>query len=221
MSLRCGEPRCFDQDESDVCYSAWIANIRVPLRYAPTGSAPVVRDTFLEPGQHFCRQSVNQTAMENDPACTRNLEPRPSQNGYLWGYKNAGGVEGWAFRDAMSPDASYVGEGNGGCCGPATGEGGAVGYRCGEEFRNIVCEGRVECAGDQSCAASSVSGIEGLNGRTFLRYAPQSSAFYYLEQGDSVELLCQCGAYTCVSTRSSEYGIPFGTRGWILSSKIG
>jgi hypothetical protein len=201
MTVRCGQSGCTDQDEADVCYRTWMVNglSGCPIRVGASTIAPQVG--FMDYGVHFCRQSI-----QNYPTCATDPGGRPSANNFIWGYSNQNGLSGWVNLNNVTPDDNGAN-----CCGPAGAD-----YHCGDLSR---CSSN-KCDGGTSGSASSSSGSRTVSAsNTYLRYAPGSTAFYYLVSGDTVTRLCIVGSYTCVSVSSAVW-CPSGTRGWVLSTSL-
>lgn len=198
---------CNSTNEIDVCYYPFLAIVDLPIYASPLGGQKV---GFLNAGDGFCRQSVPQFG---STGCTRNLNLRAFEGfNAAWGYDNTSGVSGWVYGPALADNNGALG-----CCGPAQAD-----YRCGDAKAFVCPDG--PCDGGINSEGQLRSGIRGLNGTTYLRYAPGSTPFYYLTVGCTVEEYIRSpastNAYTCVRVvEGCGYALN-NVRGWILTSRL-
>src|SRR4051812_16320007 len=164
----------FGADQVDVAYEPWRAIASSTLRLGPDPDAPrVTADdghvVALESDQYFGRQSTR------NPGCLGRPPLRPAVAGFAWGYCMAPVTRksGWMrLADLQSdPDAERR------ACGPA----GADFDRRDPDSCGGHCDGRPVTA----FVAASGEAVVGARD-VYLRYAPGSTAFRYLVQGDRI-----------------------------------
>lgn len=190
---------CDGTNRVAVCYASWKAIRNSPLRTGPDARAPQVlhdgRLVELRANEQFGRQSVRNASCDSTPG------PRPSVNGYMWGYVVSGDKSGWINLADVTPD-------NGGpeLCGPA-----------GEDFdcrpdRRVQCTSI--CDGGPVRDFDPASGRRAITTQTYLRWAADSTPFNYLTPGDEVRLLARKDSgWSCVEVSRASW-IPTGQRGW-------
>lgn len=198
---------CLSTNEIDVCYYPFLAIVDMPIYASPLGGQQV---GFLSAGDGFCRQSVPQFATSG---CTRNLNLRAYEGfNAAWGYANQAGIGGWVYGPALADNNGALG-----CCGPAQDD-----YRCGDA-KAFVCSPNEPCDGGVNDTGPLRSGVRGINATTYLRYAPGSTAFYYVVPGCTVEEYIRSpanGAWTCVRVVEGAGYALNNIRGWILTSSL-
>lgn len=206
MSERCGLEGCWDQNEVDICWRRYVTNKATALRYGPSLSTDVVPQQMtcvgtgaLAAGETVCLQSTR------NPTCLESPPLRPAENGFVWAYENDCKISGWIPAADVAPQAGTP------CCGPA-----AQDFPCGVPAEPR-CEQAEECHPEPSGTASSRSGCARVNARELtLRYAPQSTAFRYLLDGDIVRRRCgHSSGYHCVDVLESNTAQ--GARGWVTA----
>lgn len=198
MTLAGDVPGCLDTIEISVCHRPQVAIIDLPVFASPLGGLQI---STLAAGQNFCRQSVPQFS-----GCSRNLNLRAAE-GYnaVWGYMNTDGRSGWVWGPGLADNNGF-----GGCCGPAGED-----FRCGDDKAG-VCPSPPRDGG--TIPATAVSGVRGFKTTTYLRYAPQSTPFYYLVPGCTVEQYRRADNYASVRViEGGGYALK-NVRGWVLSS---
>lgn len=207
MTLRGNVSGCRDVDEVDICYYPFQAIVALGVYPSPLGG-PLL--AVMAPGDGFCRQSVLQTATSG---CTRNLNLRAFEGlSAAWGYVNATGVGGWVYGPALADNNSA-----GGCCGPAQAD-----YRCGDAKAGICPDGPCDGTADPN-PAIGVSGSRTITASlTTLRWAPGSTAYYYLPNGATVQQFVRTsdGNWTCVEVTNGLGYAANGSRGWVLTSSL-
>lgn len=200
MTARCGISGCWDRDEVEVCWESFIAVRATALRYGPSFAAPLRPNGGLDAGNGVCLQSTR------NPSCIVDPPLRPSENGFVWGYKRAGSFAGWVPAGDLAADTSAPP-----CCGPAGAD-----FPCGIDFVDSNC--RRACGGDLTGDVGSRSGRRTVTAQDLtMRYAPQSTQFRWLLNGDVVELRCFAGGYFCVEAVNCDW-VPTGTRGWAIAT---
>ena len=195
-AARCGQDGCWDRSDVEVCYAPYVTTADAPIRVGPAANAPQL--AVVAKGKHVGWQSTR------NPGCISNPPLRSADNGYAWVYDDTGGsglAGGWIAVSQIQADPGW----NGTTCGPADAD--------------FDCRGQcyAPCQPINPSTASSRSGRRTIQSSSvYLRYAPQSTAFRYLEQNAVVDELCNVGNYRCVQVVSSAWA-PTGTRGWVLA----
>jgi hypothetical protein len=202
----------YGADQVDVAYEPWRALESSMLRLGPDARAPgVTADdgdvVALERGQQFARQSTR------NPWCLDRPPLRPAVSGFAWGYCMAPVTRksGWMWLADLQPDPDTERL----ACGPA-----------GADFDRRdpnSCGGH--CDGSPVTAFVAASGEASIDARdVYLRYAPGSTAFRYLTQGDRVLRLASArgahAGWVGVEVRRSRW-TPTGARGWLLAGALG
>ncbi len=158
----------------------------------------------LAAGQQFGRQSTR------NPGCLDRPPLRPAVAGFVWGYcmPPATRKSGWMRLADLVPDLDSERH----ACGPA----GADFDRRSPSGCGGHCDGR---ALTEFAPASGVASVDARD--VYLRYAPGSTAFRYLVDGDRVRLLAEGRAdyagWTGVEVRHAAWAAA-GARGWLLHS---
>lgn len=197
--MQCGNIEgCWSQEDVNIGWYGYITSVATQIR---TGWGGGNVKANIAAGKRVGLQSVR------NPSGGRSPAPRGAKGGWFWVYMVDGGHTGWipglALKPAPHPGAwatgpagldMHVGRSGSGYSGP-----GATG--CGGQKLN----GAVRTVGDSDA---------------YLRYAPHSTAFYYLHAGDKVrEFYRSPLRYRCVEVVSGKW-CPRGTRGWVLEKAI-
>lgn len=185
---------CRTQFEVNVGYYPNRTSREATLRSGPGEHFDVVQG--LPAGQRVGRQSVRNPQRSSRPP------RRDARNRYAWVYVHRQGRSGWVRSDVLLPDPG------GWADGPAgedfeVGDAPGVRHRPRPRRRPRFTLGR-RASGRRVVKARDV----------YLRYAPRSTAFSYLDRGDVVELRWRGATYSCVEVVSSAH-TPRGTRGWV------
>ena len=227
---------CFGTESVNVCYAPWRVVATEPgqsngvvLRKAPSFSAPPVTrtdgvtPTVIPVGAHFGRCS-NRTGSVSagcpDPG------PRPSQNGFLWGYWIGFARQGWMPYNVGGVTYA-VGDNawTGTLCGPAGAD-----FDC--RKAKSACSGYVGCGGagigDPTCSETYrpivAVGSDLSHEKYYLRYGANSTTFAWLVPGDRVKRwgykAGQSNNWSCVQVICSQTA-PNGCRGWVRSDALG
>lgn len=227
----CGVNECRGTDEIGVCYSAWkvTAPGGVGVYKGPSFTAERVKDTsgnayVIPVNAHFGRVSNRFSSTCGDPG------PRPSYNGFLWGYWATGtGRQGWIpYGTGYSVgDPTWSGS----CCGPAGKD-----WDCNDA--KSACPSYVGCggasAGSGTCSTAhwkiGTSGTDLSHERYYIRYGADSTTYGWLVPGDVVYrygyksaaccVACPGGIWSCVQAVCCKY-VPNGCRGWTCSDILG
>ena len=201
----------YGADQVDVAYEPWRAVASSTLRLGPDPQAPAVtaddgRIVALEPGQYFARQSTR------NPGCLERPPLRPAVSGFAWGYCMAPVTRksGWMRLADLQPDPDAERR----ACGPA-----------GADFDRrdpSSCGGH--CDGRPVTAFAAASGEAAIDARdVYLRYAPGSTAFRYLIEGDRVRRLVNArgehAGWAGIEVRRARW-TPTGARGWLLAGTL-
>lgn len=207
MSERCSLEGCWDRNEVEVCWRRYVTNKATALRYGPSFNTAVVPQQGqcvgtgqLAAGETVCLQSTR------NPTCDASPPLRPQDNGFVWAYENDCMISGWLPAADVQPQSGT------GCCGPAGQD-----FPCGVP-NDPRCQISEPCHPPFSGDASGRTGCARVTSRELtLRYAPQSTAFRYLLNGDIVRR--QCGhstGYHCVDVLQS--ATAQGARGWAFAA---
>jgi hypothetical protein len=185
---------CWTQYETNIGYYPNRLSRDATLRDGP-GQQFRILDK-LDAGQRVGRQSVRNPRRLTKPA------RRDARNGYAWVYVLQGGRSGWVRSDALVSDPG------GWADGPASEDfevGSAPGVRHAPRRRRKprFTLGR-KASGRRVVSEEDV----------YLRYAPRSTAFWYLDRGDVVAVKWFGRLYACVEVAASSH-TPEGTRGWV------
>ncbi len=200
----------FGPDGVDVAYEPWRALRRTALRVGPHARSPVVladsgEAVGLRAGEHLGRQTTR------NPACLDRPPLRAAVAGFVWGYCMAPAIRksGWMRLGDLEADAAFADL----ACGPA-----------GHDFdrrRPQACGGH--CDGRPLTGVRAVSGLADVTARDlYLRYAPRSTAYRYLVDGDQLRLLAawrSAPAWLAVEVRRARW-TPRGSRGWVLAGGL-
>lgn len=189
---------CHTTHEVNVGWYGYEAEVLCTVRTAPRSDAPVKH--VINAGQRVGVQSTRNPRALDDPP------PRAAVNGYVWCYVLSGGHTGWVRQAALRPSG----------WGPwARGPAGVdfhVGYDEGKRGANTSCRGVVVKGNKRR-----VVRVEDV----YLRYAPKSTAFWYLHRSDIVNAhFHHIKGWTCVEVVRSSAGAPAGTRGWVQISSL-
>lgn len=189
---------CCKAHEVNVGWFGCEAKQLATVRTAPHGDAPV--KDVINPGQRVGIQSTRNPGAHNDPPM------RNAVNGYVWGYVLNGGATGWIRASALLKSG----------WGPwARGPAGVdfhVGYDFGKRGSDTSCRGIVIKKNKRRVVRSE---------DVYLRYAPKSTAFWYLHKGDVVDAhFHHIKGWTCVEVVRSSAGAPAGTKGWVQISSL-
>jgi hypothetical protein len=223
----CGITECRGTDTVGVCYTSWkVTNASgIGVYKGPSFSAAPVTDTSGNPiiipvNAHFGRVSNRYSSSCGDPG------PRPSYNGFLWGYWCTG-----------TPRQGWIPYGT----GYAAGDSGWVGHCCGPAGADFDCtDPKSDCPSYHGCGGSpapsgtcstahwviGTSGSDGSHERYYIRYAENSTTYGWLVPGDVVYrygyahgsccTACPSGVWSCVQAVCCAY-VPNGCRGWTCS----
>lgn len=198
MTLVLGLSGCYSRNEVAIAYGAFATNKDTAVRYGPDPNAPVVSNGTMAKGNGFCRQSTR------NPGCSSAPPLRDASNGFVWGYKRDGSIAGWV--PAADVDAQ---SGATPCCGPA-----------GADF-SLDNPSYANCP--KNCGGSVSSGSARSERRTILkndatfRYAPQSTQFRWLLNGDVCDVRAYSEGYYCVRVVSARY-TPAGAEGFVITT---
>jgi hypothetical protein len=194
MSPCDGIKGCWHTGEVNVGYYPYMVNIPLTqIRLAPDDAAKAIQSLTHE--QRFGVQSTRNPSNRKNPA------RRGAVNGYVFGYSNRLGTSGWVRIDALVSDTS----GELWADGPAGAD-----FQVGLQDPPIR-KTHSSCAGHDGKDELRKIGVED----TYLRYAPQSTPYWYLVGGDHVKIKWRSrGKYCCVVVTQSEV-CPRTTRGWI------
>jgi hypothetical protein len=236
----CTPTQCYGTYNVNVCYSPWkivaaeAGQSGLVLRKGPSFSAdPVTYNNSTNPvvmsvGSHFGRCSNRDGGVSNgcpDPG------PRPNQFGFIWGYWVDYAKQGWMPYSVNG--VTY-----------AVGDNGYTGTLCGPANFDFDCRyAKSACSQYHGCGGSGVNPT--CNGyyadldaydpspsdeRFYLRYAPDSTAFMWLEPvngsqpADTVQVYGNMNAagynWSCISVVCARW-VPNGCRGWIRSDALG
>lgn len=206
----CGVSGCWDQYSVEVCWRPYKTNKDTAVYYDPSTAHRIPlccgrsTDGTLAKGAGVCLQSTR------NPDCADAPPQRSATNGFVWGYKRSGSIAGWIPQGDLDVDSGATA-----CCGP-----GGKDFPCGQPTAS--------CAKSNPCNGGPQSGA-GRSGRATvtatdasLRYAPQSTQFHWLRQGDVVDLKCYSSAgYYCCTVVSSQYAnAPVGSTGWVSTGSF-
>jgi hypothetical protein len=198
----------FGTDRVDVGYEPWRAVAPTALRLGPSPDAPVVigrnGPVELAADQRFGRQTTR------NPGCLDRPPLRPAVDGFVWGYcmPPVTRKSGWMLLADLQPDPEFEQL----ACGPARADF--------DRRRPDACGGH--------CDGSPLTGVRSRSGRArvsarevYLRYAPGSTAYRYLVQGDEVRQLVQTanGRWIGVEVTRARWARP-GGRGWVLAGTL-
>lgn len=226
---------CFGTVDINVCYTPWLVvaaeagQSGVVLRKGPSFSAaPVTRTdgvtpTIIPVGGTFGRVSNRTGSVSGgcpDPG------PRPSQNGFLWGYWVGFGRQGWMPYSVGG--TTY-----------AVGNTGWSGTLCGPAQKDFDCrKAKSACIEYVGCGGASVGsptcsetyrpivsvGSDLSEEKYYLRYGADSTTFAWLVPGDKIKRwgYKSGGTYnwSCVQVICADYA-PNGCRGWVRSDALG
>lgn len=189
---------CCTAHEVNVGWYGYEAQDLCTVRTAPRSDAPI--KTIINPHQRVGIQSTRNPGALSDPP------PRGEIDGYVWGYVLSGGDTGWIRRNAL------VASGWGPWARGPAGVDFHVGYDHGRRGSDTSCRG-IAVRGNKR----RVVRVQDV----YLRYAPKSTAFWYLLEGDVVDALFHhIKGWTCVRVDRSRGGAPEGTRGWVQISSL-
>jgi hypothetical protein len=181
--------------EVTVGYFGFVCPTGAQVHIAPRGDSKTVAQ--VRKGGRFAVQSTRNPAGSARPA------RRAAVNGYVWGYP-LGGQSGWVRFDLLTPDTQDRTWAD----GPAGAD-----FHVGRQKPKVG--GRKKCSGRASNSVRTVKVAD-----TYIRYAPQSTPFYYVARGDKVrERWRYSGNYMCIEVIESDVA-PKGTRGWIPNSAV-
>lgn len=201
----------YGHDQVDVAYEPWRAVRDSTLRVGPSADAPPVLDdtgaaVALLADQHLGRQSTR------NPGCSDTPPLRPAAQGFVWGYglSPATHKSGWMLLADLEPDPELDQL----ACGPASADF--------DRRRPGSCGGH--CDGRPLTGVRAVAGVTRVIARdVYLRYAPGSTAFRYLLDGDEVRRLARWthrgAAWIGVEARRARWA-PRGARGWVPASAL-
>ncbi len=230
---------CFGTDQVNVCYAPWVVvaaeagQSGVVLRKGPHfSSTPVTYSdgspVVISVGGHFGRCSTRTGSIAAgcpDPG------PRPSQNGFIWGYWQNYHRQGWMPYSANGityavGDNSYTGK----FCGAATFD-----FDC--RYANSRGTAGSACPNWTGCGGVDFTTTCGVTYRPvitvppdpseekyYIRYAPNSISWGWLVPGDTVKRwgYMSVGGYnwSCVQALCCQY-VPANCRGWCRSDCLG
>lgn len=189
---------CCTAHEVNVGWFGYEAIAECRVRTAPRPDGPV--KAVVRAHQRVGVQSTrNPDALVDPPQ-------RNSVNGYVWGYVLAGGNTGWIAQNMLTPSG----------WGPwARGPAGVdfhVGYDPARRGSDTSCRGVVVKEPKRRVVKSQ---------DVYLRYAPKSTAFWYLHEGDVVLAnFHHIKGWTCVEVVRSSADVPVGTKGWVQISSL-
>ncbi len=224
---------CFGTVDVNVCYSPWEVVASEPgqsgvvLRKGPSFSAaPVTKDdgvtTVVIPVGGIFGRCSNRTGGSGCP----DPGPRANINGFLWGYYTAYAKQGW-----MPYSVSGVTY--------AVGDNGYTGTLCGPANFDFDCrDAKSACPSYHGCGGSGYGsatcsvtyrpivavGTNLSDQRYYLRYAPNSTTFFWLVPGDQIKRWGYVAGspdnWSCVEVVCASYA-PNGCRGWVDSTALG
>lgn len=183
---------------ADSIHIGWYGYKSTKNAYIRTGPGDhfTLKDRLL-PGKRIGVQSVrNPKGVDNPPR--RPIERDGFKRPWVWVYGE--GVEGWVKLSALKETKDTVPWAHG-----PRGRDFHIGL---EQSRNGE---KTSCHGTRRNRVRVISSVDVL-----LRYAPHSSAFYYLQRGDGVRELYRRlqNDFVAVSVTQSKT-CPVGTRGWV------
>lgn len=224
---------CFGTDVVNVCYAPWRVVAAEPgqtglvVRKGPHFSATPVTYSDGSPvvvsiGGHFGRCS-NRTG--SIAAGCPDPGPRPSQNGFIWGYWQNYHRQGWMPYNVGGVtyavgDSAYTGK----FCGVATFD-----FDC--RLPHSSCPNWTGCGGvdfTTTCGVTYRPVItvppDPSEEKYYIRYAPNSISWGWLVPGDRVKRwgYMSVGGYnwSCVQALCCQY-VPANCRGWCRSDCLG
>lgn len=190
---------CWTQYETNIGYYPNRVTRDATLRDGPGGGFRVLQK--VDVGQRVGRQSARNPQRSSRPP------RRDSRNGYAWVFVLQGGRSGWVATDVLVVDPG------GWADGPANEDfeiGDAPGVRHSPRERRKP----------RFTLGRAASGRRIVDQRdVYIRYAPRSTAFGYLDRGDVVALRWLGRQYACVEVVHSDH-TPEGTRGWVPRSAL-
>lgn len=227
---------CYGTVDVNVCYTPWVVTTAesgvtgVFLRKGPWFDAEVVTQTDGTPvmipvGGTFGRCSTRSGSVSGgcpDPG------PRGNLGGFLWGYWVGYHRQGWIPYSVSgvtyaTPESNYGPT----LCGPA---GFDFDCRLGSQHPKTDCTNTCGGAdvGSPTCSVTHrpvvAYATDPSDERFYLRYAANSTTFFWLVPGDQVKRwgYKSAGSYTwsCVEVICAKYA-PNGCRGWIRSDALG
>jgi hypothetical protein len=226
---------CFGTVSVNVCYSPWLVTHAeagqsgVVLRKGPSFSADPVTNgstgaaVVVPVGGTFARCSNR----DGGSGCP-DPGPRANQNGFLWGYWIGYARQGWM---PYSVGGVTYATGNNGytgtLCGPA---GFDFDCRLGTQHPKSACNNTCGGSGTGTPTCSTTyrpivaNPADPSDERFYLRYAVNSTTFFWLVPGDQVKRWAyeSSGSFTwsCVEVICAKYA-PNGCRGWVRSDALG
>lgn len=211
-TLHCNRRGCFDVDGVNVCYEPFRVVTATPLRRGP-GTGGRVQDKDCVHRISIPVDAVFARMSTRNPGCAESVPLRHPTNGYVWGYGIGAfsGQDGFGWVPLSVLDTEADPEP---VCGPAHKD---FDRRWPYDFGR--CPEMKPCGQGRSGVGTTVGGNVPVRQQVYLRYAPSSTPYHWLEDGDRVTLLCRVGGYLCVEvTRSRTATI--GARGWINACKV-
>jgi hypothetical protein len=194
----CGDIEgCWAQDEVNIGWYGYITNVDTSVRVGP--GVDFKSRGSVKKGKRVGLQSVR------NPHCVNNPAPRPPSHGFSWCYVEENGLTGWV---RMSTLDSFD-NGRAWARGPAD-----VDFHVG--YDKCVTGKAAGCGGHKLPANIRVVD----DNEAYLRYAPQSTAYYLLLNGDEVqEFYASPMGYRCVEVKRS-VAARVGARGWVISTAL-
>lgn len=192
--MPCGKiTGCWNTAEVNVGYFPYKLIVASAVRVAPNANAAAVLQ--LPRGAKFGVQSTR------NPGNSARPSMRPPRGGFVWGYSGSKGASGWVELAKLAEDKSGAVWAD----GPANAD-----FQVGAQ-KPATGRRPSSCAGSDGKDELRVIGVDDV----YIRYAPQSTPFYYLERGDHIKIKWRGRSrYCCVQVTKSE-SCPVGTRGWI------
>ena len=203
----------------------------VVMRKGPFLNAEPIYNTSSQPvvipvNHHFGRCSNRDGGATNgcpDPG------PRLNVNGFLWSYFPGYAKQGWVPYNVGGVvyavgDNSYTGT----LCGPASFD-----FDC--RYAKTNCTSYHGCGGNAASATACVTNYQPViavgstlgelsEQKYYLRYAADSTTFFWMVPGDVVKAYCTASVsgytWSCVKVECARYA-PNGCRGWIRSDALG
>lgn len=228
---------CFGTYSVNVCYSPWKVILAEPgyngvvMRKGPSFDADPIYNSSSQPvvipvNHHFGRCSNRDGGV--DQGCP-SPGPRLNVNGFLWSYFPEYAKQGWVPYNVGGliyavGDTSYAGT----LCGPASFD-----FDC--RYAKTNCPQYHGCGGSQPPASVCATNYRPViavgttlgdisQEKYYLRYAADSTTFFWLVPGDVVRAYCSASvdgySWNCVVVVCARYA-PYGCRGWIRSDALG
>lgn len=235
----CTPTECYGTVDVNVCYTPWKIVAAEPgqsglvLRKGPSFSAdPVTYNNSTTPVVMSVGSEFGRVSKRNGGSGCPDPGPRPNQYGFIWGYWTGYAKQGWMPYSVGGVTYAVGDNGySGNLCGPANFD-----FDC--RRAKSACSQYHGCGGsgpgNPSCntyhADIDAYDPSPSDERFYLRYAPGSTTFMWLEPlvgslaADSVYVYgnVNSGGYnwSCVSVVCARWA-PNGCRGWIRSDALG